>query len=879
MATVFCDPSLATGSNNGTSWENAYQGLQAAIDAAGSGDEVWVKARTVTLTVMIDVDNANNNNIYGGFDNALTGTNGSVVGRTSGVRTILDGNNLYQCMEVAVPCTVDGFKLINGDSSNVGGVEIDLSGAAVLRNFEIWDCNGEICGGCYIVAASTVLLDNCVIDGCVNDNSSSTLSYGGGIYLAANSCAVTMEDCTINENTATLDGGGIYSDNSTTLDCTDCTFTTNGTTGASGFTDGGCIYNYQNGDMTFTRCKFSGNYTSGTGFGGAFFCWDANVDLINCVFDDNSADSGGVCANYGTCDITFTNCTIADNTCSSSGGGAAFNDTGYTLVNSILWNNLEDGVVVHYSDSISATYCNVEGGESGTGNVNDDPEFFTTGDDPYDILTSNSGVDSGNASATDYPSTDILGRARVDDTNTTNTGNGTPAYSDMGAYEYQIPAKQFVDPSATGGNNGTTWEDAFTSLQAAIDQVAYSTVQLWVKSRTITLTARIDFDNSNANAIYGGFDNSLTGTNGSVVGRNVPTNLTILDGGNTYACGYVNNQAHTIDGFKFYDGNVATAAGLYCYITSGTIKIANCVFDSCSGTTGGAVYGTGGGNVDFDDCSFTNNSASTNGGGVYFSGTSFTMDNCTFTGNSSSSGTSSVRVTSSGADCIMTDCVVYSNTSSAYNGGAIGAGSSSTLTCVRVKAYSNTGSTIGGAIRCDGGSTTWKNCIIYSNSSTYGGAAYLSGGTHTFDNCTMADNTAGTGSCIRNTGGATTTLTNCIVWGGSSAAFADAATLTVTYSNVHGTGTYTGTGNVNDDPLFVGSGDDYYDLSASSECVDSGNSGATNYTSTDYLGRARVDDPDTTNTGAGSPAYSDMGAYEYQPTVSDIVTSLLLALN
>ena len=45
-------------------------------------------------------------------------------------------------------------------------------------------------------------------------------------------------------------------------------------------------------------------------------------------------------------------------------------------------------------------------------------------------------IDSGNASATDWPATDAAGRARADDPATPNTGRGTVAFAERGAFEF-----------------------------------------------------------------------------------------------------------------------------------------------------------------------------------------------------------------------------------------------------------------------------------------------------------------------------------------------------------------------------------------------------------------------------------------------------------
>ena len=55
--------------------EDAYTDLQDGIDAAGAGDEVWVKEGTYQGFVFVLKSNVD---VYGGFDQDLGGTGGSV---------------------------------------------------------------------------------------------------------------------------------------------------------------------------------------------------------------------------------------------------------------------------------------------------------------------------------------------------------------------------------------------------------------------------------------------------------------------------------------------------------------------------------------------------------------------------------------------------------------------------------------------------------------------------------------------------------------------------------------------------------------------------------------------------------------------------------
>ncbi len=80
-------------------------------------------------------------------------------------------------------------------------------------------------------------------------------------------------------------------------------------------------------------------------------------------------------------------------------------------------------------------------------------------------------------------------------------------------------------------------------------------------------------------------------------------------------------------------------------------------------------------------------------------------------------------------------------------------------------------------------------------------------------------------------------------------------------------------------PPSVVTGD--YHLSAGSPAIDSANSDASNEQLLDIQGSPRVDDPATTNTGTGTRAYDDRGAYEFQtggvvaPAVSTQAVTLI----
>jgi hypothetical protein len=127
------------------------------------------------------------------------------------------------------------------------------------------------------------------------------------------------------------------------------------------------------------------------------------------------------------------------------------------------------------------------------------------------------------------------------------------------------------------------------------------------------------------------------------------------------------------------------------------------------------------------------------------------------------------------------------------------------------------------------------------------------------ENCTFTDNTAGySGGGMLCWASSSPTLTNCILWdnhASSGSEIYDDATgvLTVTYSDIKGG--WTGTGNINADPVFVDPVNGDFHLQAGSPCIDTG-------------------DPNSPLDPDGTPA--DMGAFYFHggaPTLS--VTNLV----
>lgn len=213
----------------------------------------------------------------------------------------------------------------------------------------------------------------------------------------------------------------------------------------------------------------------------------------------------------------------------------------------------------------------------------------------------------------------------------------------------------YVNPQASGANDGTSWANAYTDLQVAINN-APSGASLWLRSATYypirdtTGSANSDPRNNmfyilrKTLYIYGGFIGNET----ILAQRNPNLNPTTISGENGTTPNdstdnirmlfYIETDANssvTFDGLRFTkafnsDGNsFITSTNYQGAITfagkgNGGLLLFNCkLFDNYGNLRGGALSG-GGGYIIINTCEFYNNYAYENGGAIYFSsGNSF----------------------------------------------------------------------------------------------------------------------------------------------------------------------------------------------------------------------------------------------------------------
>jgi RHS repeat-associated protein len=333
------------------------------------------------------------------------------------------------------------------------------------------------------------------------------------------------------------------------------------------------------------------------------------------------------------------------------------------------------------------------------------------------------------------------------------------------AFSSNAQTIRYVHAGATGANNGSSWANAFTSLQAALD-VSLNGDQIWIAKGTYKPIKDI---NGNANptnlrtkvfllrdgvSLYGGF----SGTETSLSQRNVQANPTILSGdlqGND-ALNFVNNEENSY--------HVVAANALTSPIQINGLTIS-------------------GGNANAALPFLGNEVGNLSGGGLYAANfvNKLTVSNCVFSGNKSDYGGGIFLFDSSPK---VVSCVITGNAAME-----------------------------GGGIFCAAGSAPdLLNMLIANNMATRGAGIFKSGNsTVEIINCSIIGNQAtDKGGALYVNSNYSPVIKNSIIWNNTSPQAPTIyshqnSTFQVSYSNIQGG--YAGLGNKNGDPLFFDNSD------------------------------------------------------------------------
>ncbi len=380
-------------------------------------------------------------------------------------QTIIDGNHENYRL----------VRFVNGETDNASLIGFTITNASgPLDKSYKWESQGL---GIYINGSSPLIENNHII----NNSYSDWYLIGGGIVIENSSAKIINNN--IRNNDMAYKGGGIYINNSTNVQIENNCIEYNMVCSGYGVTSGAGIYIDSSQHILISNNFITDNYSNNCGFGGGIYilrsdhitilnnkisdngfeCIEGggiytilstDIFIIGNLLYNNKADWHGGGAYFENSEILLVNNTIVSNEAispSGAGGGIACLNSNPVIYNTILYSNFAvtsgDQVFLDANSDPDFFYSDIEGGVAAFGladtvvynghyenNIDTDPQFLLSGDDPYELGINSPCINAGNpdTSGLSIPELDLAGNLRI-----------VQDIIDIGAYEYQYPVNIF----------------------------------------------------------------------------------------------------------------------------------------------------------------------------------------------------------------------------------------------------------------------------------------------------------------------------------------------------------------------------------------------------------------------------------------------------
>lgn len=370
----------------------------------------------------------------------------------------------------------------------------------------------------------------------------------------------------------------------------------------------------------------------------------------------------------------------------------------------------------------------------------------------------------------------------------------------------------YVDDTAPGANNGTSWFNAFNFLQDALAQavagdtirVAQGTYRPNQANGPVDTTRTATFELKDGVSMLGGFagygsftpDVRMISQYETILSGDLNGDDLYVDPDNWSARLYIseatrqdnaysvvtsnkNSSNAVLHGFTLYGGNAngvdewpyreIRGAGLFIFEGGPTIR--RCKFNLNTAVDGGAgayVYTAA---ATISDCTFFQNFSERYGAGIFNNGGSTpVISHCTFEDNRAHFQSDGGAIYNNNSDVVVSQCQFYDNYGG-HHGGAIYTSSGGTdLVVTDCLFVGNSADSGGGAMRNGTDSyVTLENCEFYNNEAGDAGAVENDHCTATIIDCVFNGNVAYSddGGATHNRGSDATYI-NCVLSGNSA---------------------------------------------------------------------------------------------------------------